>query len=391
MKALRPSSIRTWALTVLHVLACAGVCAQAFDGENNLLEDGSFEVRKWCPSSYNLGNLKTLKHWSQPTQGTPDHFDGCAGSGREAGVPKNIFGQASPVDGEGYAGLVLYSASKPNYREYLTTKLSRTLSPGEWVCLGMWVISADGGRLVSDQIGAALTPQAPRQKDEAPLRDVTPAMQNPSLHMLSDRHSWIRLSDAYQAVGGERWLTLGSFSDRTETRVLERSEARPESSMWSYVYIDGVEVKPVLHPDECECLNRSYEEEATDPPWQVFLKDRIQLSSVLFAFDSFELDKQAMSLLDEVAETMRKNRFVVMEVNGHTDITGPDGYNLTLSERRAQEVMNHLIRQGVDPHRLRLSYHGSRLPAADNATPDGRRQNRRVEFELLEHAFLPID
>jgi outer membrane protein OmpA-like peptidoglycan-associated protein len=80
-----------------------------------------------------------------------------------------------------------------------------------------------------------------------------------------------------------------------------------------------------------------------------------------------------------------------MEVNGHTDIVGPDGYNLALSERRASTVIDFLVREGVDPNRLKLAYHGSRLPTADNTTADGRRQNRRVEFELLEHAFLPMD
>jgi outer membrane protein OmpA-like peptidoglycan-associated protein len=129
----------------------------------------------------------------------------------------------------------------------------------------------------------------------------------------------------------------------------------------------------------------------TDPPWQVFLKERVELSSVLFAFDSHELDEIATAQLEGIAATMRSNRFLVMEVNGHTDIVGPDGYNLILSERRAQAVMDFLVRQGVDPNRLQLAYHGSRLPTADNTTADGRRQNRRVEFELLEHAFLPMD
>jgi outer membrane protein OmpA-like peptidoglycan-associated protein len=54
-------------------------------------------------------------------------------------------------------------------------------------------------------------------------------------------------------------------------------------------------------------------------------------------------------------------------------------------------VIDFLVREGVDPNRLKLAYHGSRLPTADNTTADGRRQNRRVEFELLEHAFLPMD
>ena len=382
--------ICTWIWACASLLS-SGVHAQSYSEVDNLLVDGSFELKRWCPSGYNQRELKTLEHWRQPTDGTSDHFAACAGSGSAAGVPRNVFGEAPPVDGEAYAGVVLHSASKPSYREYLTTKMTRDLVAGEWVCVSWWVMAADGGRLVTDRMGAALTEKVPKGKGEGLLKDISPAVDNPPLHMLSDRYSWILLSDAYQARGGERWLTLGSFAGPEETRVLERADATGETSMWSYVYVDAAEVRPVHSPEECTCLNRTYAAEATDPPWQVFLKERVTLSSVLFAFDSSALDADAIAQLDQIAHTMRTNRFIVMEVNGHTDIVGPDGYNLALSERRARAVMVHLARAGVDPNRLKLSYHGSRLPTADNATADGRRQNRRVEFELLEHAFLPVN
>jgi outer membrane protein OmpA-like peptidoglycan-associated protein len=127
----------------------------------------------------------------------------------------------------------------------------------------------------------------------------------------------------------------------------------------------------------------------TDPPWEVYLVERWDPEAVLFDFDQSVLDEQARLQLDEVAQRMRHNPFLSIEVNGHTDIVGPDGYNLELSERRARAVMQYLTDQGVAPGRMDLAYHGSRMPAADNETPDGRRQNRRVEFEVLEHAFLP--
>jgi OOP family OmpA-OmpF porin len=61
-----------------------------------------------------------------------------------------------------------------------------------------------------------------------------------------------------------------------------------------------------------------------------------------------------------------------------------------LSERRAQTVIQVLRERGVDPNRLKLAWHGSQIPVADNQTAEGRQQNRRVEFELLENAFLPV-
>ena len=72
----------------------------------------------WCPNDFTQNELKTLKYWKQSNSGTPDHFDACA-AGSGAGVPKNAFGQQAPLEGDAYSGIVLYSASKPEYREYL--------------------------------------------------------------------------------------------------------------------------------------------------------------------------------------------------------------------------------------------------------------------------------
>ncbi len=376
---------------VKELLWAAGLWGLLFSwhdagGQVNLVPNGGFEDAAWCPASYNNSTLRTARGWSQPTQGTPDHFKACSS---EAGVPRNAFGDQLAVEGEAYAGVVTYSAAKPSYREYLQAELSRSLVRGEWVCVSWWVCAADQAKLVADGMGVHLGADAPKARGEGVL-PVRPQVDNPRFHLVSDRHSWIRLSDAYQAEGGERFITVGNFRPPRENRVLERRDAASDSSPWAYAYVDDVRVEPVDGPDGCSCLNRTYLEEATDPPWEAFLVERVALESVLFAFDESALDGLAEAQLERVAAAMRKNRYLVMEVNGHTDVVGPDGYNLALSQARAQSVIDFLIERGVDPHRLELAYHGSRLPAADNSTPDGRRQNRRVEFELLEHAFLPM-
>ena len=355
-------------------------------GQENLVLNGGVEESAWCPSAYNNATLRTAKGWGQPTEGTPDHFKACSS---EAGVPRNAFGEQVAVEGEAYAGVVTYSAAKPTYREYLQSELTRPLVRGEWVCVSWWVCAADRAKLVADGMGVHWGVQAPKQRGEGVLA-VQPQVDNPRFHLVSDRHSWIRLSDAFQAEGGERFLTVGNFRPPRQNRVLERRDVAADASPWAYAYVDDVRVEPVDGPGDCSCLNRTYSEEATDPPWEVYLAERVALESVLFAFDEAVLDAAAKTQLEQVAAAMRKNRYLVMEVNGHTDEVGPDGYNLALSEARAQSVLDYLVERGIAPHRLELAYHGSRLPVADNTTADGRRQNRRVEFELLEHAFLPV-
>jgi OmpA-OmpF porin, OOP family len=378
-------------LQVLGVMLVSSVVimAQQASGFENLVPNGSFEERLWCPSNFTQNELQTLRHWKQPNAGTPDHFDACGAVG-VTGVPNNVFGSQASVDGKGYAGIVLYSASKPDYREYLQVELTRALNPGEWLCAEWWVCAADEARLITDGVGMHFSATAPSAVGEGRL-NLTAQIENPALHLLSDRWSWVKLSDAFLAEGGERYLTLGNFTPAPKLRVMERQDASPESSRWAYVYVDDVRVRPVQSPADCSCLNPLLAQEVTDPPWQSFQKGHVRWDAVLFEFDSEVLDEEARVQLEAVAEEMRANRFLVMRVNGHTDFVGSDGYNLMLSERRAQAVIDALRDRGVDPNRLQLSWHGSRTPAADNITSEGRRQNRRVEFELLEHAFLPTD
>jgi outer membrane protein OmpA-like peptidoglycan-associated protein len=150
-------------------------------------------------------------------------------------------------------------------------------------------------------------------------------------------------------------------------------------------------VEPVPDRAACSCLISRYASEVTDPPWQTYLTEEVYFDNVLFDFDRSDLTDSARTMLDTVADALLRNRFLVVEVNGHTDIVGSDGYNLELSERRARSVIDYLTWKGVDPNRLRLSWHGFRTPTADNTTEDGRRQNRRVEFIVLQHAFLPVE
>ena len=73
-----------------------------------------------------------------------------------------------------------------------------------------------------------------------------------------------------------------------------------------------------------------------------------------------------------------------IEISGHTDKTGSEPINFSLSEARAKAVMDYLIKKSIVPSRMSFKGIGSLQPLADNATPQGRAKNRRVEFKILE-------
>ena len=102
--------------------------------------------------------------------------------------------------------------------------------------------------------------------------------------------------------------------------------------------------------------------------------------SILFAFNSAELDEEAKPVLSSVAQYLIANPRISVEIQGHTDNFGGPSFNLTLSQERADSVKSYLTHFGVNPGRLTAKGYGLTKPVADNDTPEGRANNRRVVF-----------
>ena len=101
-------------------------------------------------------------------------------------------------------------------------------------------------------------------------------------------------------------------------------------------------------------------------------------SSITFETDKYAIVPEFGPALDVVAGLMLKYNATNVDVNGYTDSTGSDAYNLKLSQQRANAVAGALIQRGVSPQRLLPVGYGKADPVASNSTADGRAQNRRV-------------
>ena len=99
-----------------------------------------------------------------------------------------------------------------------------------------------------------------------------------------------------------------------------------------------------------------------------------------FAVNSSQISSGFYSTMDKIANVLVRYQKTELTVIGHTDNTGSDQYNQTLSERRAQSVGPYLSQKGVIPERLETDGKGDSAPRASNATEAGRAANRRVEI-----------
>lgn len=114
-------------------------------------------------------------------------------------------------------------------------------------------------------------------------------------------------------------------------------------------------------------------------------KGSITLQGVNFETNAATLTADSRPLLDSVASDLKKYPRLKVEVQGHTDNVGADAYNLGLSQRRAAAVREYLVGQGVGAQQLSSKGYGEAQPVADNSTPAGRKENRRVVLSVVEN------
>ena len=107
-------------------------------------------------------------------------------------------------------------------------------------------------------------------------------------------------------------------------------------------------------------------------------------ASVRFAFDSYELTPEAKESLNQLAIQIKDRENFILEIQGFADWIGKDAYNNQLTQKRADSVRRHLAEQhNIALFRMHILGFGKIRPVADNKTPEGRAENRRVEIRLL--------
>ena len=112
----------------------------------------------------------------------------------------------------------------------------------------------------------------------------------------------------------------------------------------------------------------------------IFSDDKVR-----FGFDEYDLSDTAKQALDIFVEDLKsRDQSVYIEIQGHTDSTGSEAYNLQLGQRRAEAVRRYLNQRGIPLARMAVISYGMAAPIADNSTTEGRSVNRRVTVVVLQ-------
>lgn len=117
---------------------------------------------------------------------------------------------------------------------------------------------------------------------------------------------------------------------------------------------------------------------------KIKIGESIVLRNVFFDYNKATVRTESEAELSRIHKLMVENPQIKVEISGHTDNVGGDSYNQELSESRASAVVDYLVAKGIPRERLIFAGYGESQPLATNDTPEGRQENRRTEFKIIE-------
>ena len=110
-----------------------------------------------------------------------------------------------------------------------------------------------------------------------------------------------------------------------------------------------------------------------------------------FVVDKWDIPKEGEPALDAAVAKLKEYGALKINIVGHTDSSGSDAWNATLSKNRAESVKKYFLAKGIDPSRIDKVYGvGPTQPIADNKTKEGKSKNRRVEIKAVVPVDVPV-
>ncbi len=363
----------------------------------NIVPNPGFEEFKRLPCMWTQQarkfNEEVMVSWGSPTETTPDLFTTQADADCWTNPAKRTKGKASPRGGTSMAGIKIWGkGNTPTFwHEYLQVQLPEKLEAGTRYVVECWVLRANFSEQASNNIGLYLSSIPVKTRDNLPLY-FTPQV---NAEEIVKGTRWSKVSGVIEAKGDERYLLIGNFY--SDDATLHEQQERGERG--AYYFIDDVNVR--IAPPGSNLTPRP--KESVPPPPKVIVADHastkdvelprtepppvgksIRLDNIGFEFGKATLTPESKTELDQLADMMIDYPLLRIEVEGHTDDIGSDASNLTLSQDRAQAVVDFLRNRKVEKERIASKGYGETKPLVPNNSDANRALNRRVEFRVTE-------
>jgi OmpA-OmpF porin, OOP family len=343
----------------------------------NLVPNGGFEEFDGFPIGWYYKGSDfddVVKYWSSPTTASPDAY------GNRVRVPatwaEKGFGKHTAHGGTNFSGITVYGCvnGKPHCREYIQIQLTEPLVIGQNYNFDFWYSQLPKSLRINN-LGAHFSEKQIKMVGEATLKTLKPQVKSAKI-LEAKNGSWAHFSMKFTATTEAEWLIIGNFDEDETTQIMASPSVNGLN--FAYYYLDDVTLRKL------------------EPLKQVPIKDDdlrriplevgkvIRLKNIYFDSDKADLLPRSNVELNKLSSIMLDNPTLEIEIIGHTDNVGTPDYNLTLSRRRAAQVREFLIENGVDPRRMTTNGFGQTQPIAPNDAEESRQMNRRVECRIVK-------
>jgi outer membrane protein OmpA-like peptidoglycan-associated protein len=116
---------------------------------------------------------------------------------------------------------------------------------------------------------------------------------------------------------------------------------------------------------------------------RVMAEGKFVTRGILFDTNKANIKPESMGVINEIAKMMQEHSELKFSIEGHTDSDGDESYNKNLSEKRAIAVKEALVNLGIESLRMETKGYGENVSVSDNTSPEGKANNRRVEFIII--------
>lgn len=334
----------------------------------NLVPNGSFEnFRK------KSGSIKQAIPWQQIA--SVDYY--------QEPISNDTSSSKGARTGDCYAGLRF----QKKYKEFVQVKFAEPLHRGTTYEYEMYIRLAFWSNASLKSFGALFSKIGYKSKADAVKSSIVDSVCKKG-SFIND-YKWFKISGKYLADGGEKYLTIGNFSPNVKKDMI-RLNIFKLGFKEAYYFIDDISLikaKEVVEKVKVEIVG-SFNVDAQDSVLEVKnnikVGEKVQLKNIFFENGRYYLLPESYSELNKLVQYLLRNPRMEVQINGHSDNSGSKSKNQKLSEQRAREVFEYLIKKGVQ-NKLYFKGYGSSVPIASNETNEGMAKNRRVEFEIIKN------
>ncbi|TXI84305.1 MAG: OmpA family protein [Crocinitomicaceae bacterium] len=381
------------------LIGLSTVSSFAQEGEN-LVPNGSFEATDGKVKK--LGGIESATGWTSPTGARADLFT--PSKVPDINTPNNLYGKEEAKEGTNYAGIVGYSFGNKVPRSYLMVKLDAPLKKGMKYCVKFNVSLAEGSKYASNNIGANLSKKPFATEEKTIIKDVAHVLHPENdMKKFNQMFSWDQVCGTFTAEGGEKYLTIGNFyaDDKTKQENNKKpKDVKVDQVIAAYYYIDNVSIVMLNDGEKCDCIVAEDNSEFSTTIYQkaVILNDKMTVNQkidkqqVFFAFGKTSLTPSGKESLDFIAEQLKANPTMKIEVQGYSDpeedkVGVEKPQYAEMSRKRVDAVTVYLTEKGIDASRIIGVDKGSENPNDEISDSDDEdlkmAKNRRVFFRAI--------